>query len=321
MLKYKLLTLFCAFSFITIAQTATLQGHVFDQEHEDRLASVNIDIYQNDKLVLGGNKTDLNGNYKINLPKSGEYKVELSRPAYQTMTTTINIEKGSSTDMALPLTHLPDFEFTGMLKRFVKKGEVLGEGVNNTRIEIYNKTKDEESLVKMVNSSSHFVHHFERENRYIVLIRKEGFFPKRFDVVVDQDGCTICFEGLDLNRLSGIFDNHTPTELSASISGDISMREIKLNEIIEIENIYYKFDKANIKPSAKPALDNLVNVMRTSPIIIELGSHTDSRGDDEYNMKLSQERAQSAVDYIVSKGISKDRITAKGYGESRLTYA
>ena len=309
---------FFLISNLTFGQSANLQGYVFDQEHEDRLASVNINIYQNDKLILGGNKTDIKGNFNLNLPAAGKYQMEITRPAYQSMTTVVDVKRGENGTMALPMTHLPDFEFTGMLKRFVKEGESLGEGVNDTRIEIYNKTTDKEELTKMVNPASNFVFHFERENKYIVLIRKEDFFAKRFDVIVDQDGCTICFEGLEMKRLSGIFDNHEPTELSASITGDIPLRPIKMNEIIEIENIYYQFNKANIKPSAEPALDNLVKVMRTTPIIIELSSHTDSRGDDAYNMTLSQERAESAVEYIVSKGIDRNRITAKGYGESRL---
>ncbi|HTL81170.1 MAG TPA: OmpA family protein, partial [Bacteroidia bacterium] len=89
------------------------------------------------------------------------------------------------------------------------------------------------------------------------------------------------------------------------------------NKPIRLENIYYDYNKWNIRPDAAVELDKLVKIMQDNPQIkIELSSHTDSRGSDSYNMKLSQKRAQSAVDYIVSKGISKDRITAKGYGES-----
>jgi len=62
----------------------------------------------------------------------------------------------------------------------------------------------------------------------------------------------------------------------------------------------------------------LVNVLRRNPIVIELSSHTDSRGKDDYNMELSQKRAQSAVDYIISRGIKPSRISATGYGETIL---
>lgn len=86
-----------------------------------------------------------------------------------------------------------------------------------------------------------------------------------------------------------------------------------------LENIFYDFDKYNIRKDAAVVLDQLVRTMRDNPTLrIELSSHTDSRGSHSYNDKLSQRRAESAVDYIVSRGIDRDRIVAKGYGERRL---
>lgn len=86
-----------------------------------------------------------------------------------------------------------------------------------------------------------------------------------------------------------------------------------------LENLYYDFDKANIRPDAALVLDKLVNAMRDNPTMkVELSSHTDSRGSDKYNMLLSDRRAKSALEYVVSRGIERSRIVAKGYGESRL---
>lgn len=88
---------------------------------------------------------------------------------------------------------------------------------------------------------------------------------------------------------------------------------------IEIKNIHYNFDKANIRADAAKILDETVRIMRDNPtLIIEMGSHTDSRGSDIYNIDLSQRRAQSAVNYLVSRGIARSRMTAKGYGETEL---
>lgn len=95
--------------------------------------------------------------------------------------------------------------------------------------------------------------------------------------------------------------------------------KIIVNKPILIENIYYDYDKWNIRPDAAIELDKIVHLLTENPqIIIELGSHTDSRGTDSYNQSLSQKRAESAVQYIVDNGITKDRITAKGYGETVL---
>lgn len=89
---------------------------------------------------------------------------------------------------------------------------------------------------------------------------------------------------------------------------------------IILDKIYYDFDKADIRPDAKPELDRVVAYMREYPdMVIELNSNTDSRGTHAYNQDLSQRRAESAVRYIVERGISPDRIFAKGYGETRLT--
>ncbi|SMG36766.1 OmpA family protein [Sphingobacterium psychroaquaticum] len=93
----------------------------------------------------------------------------------------------------------------------------------------------------------------------------------------------------------------------------------KAGDKIVLENIYYDFDKHNIRKDAADILDHLVRVMRDNPTMkVELSSHTDSRGSDSYNMRLSQNRATSAVEYVISRGISRDRIIAKGYGETRL---
>ncbi len=93
----------------------------------------------------------------------------------------------------------------------------------------------------------------------------------------------------------------------------------KVGDTFELENIYYDFDKHNIRPDAAAILDELVRTMRDNPTLkIELSSHTDSRGSDAYNMALSQRRAQAAVDYLVSRGIARERMEAKGYGETRL---
>ena len=93
--------------------------------------------------------------------------------------------------------------------------------------------------------------------------------------------------------------------------------KIVIDKPIVLENIYYDFDKWNIRSDAATELDKLVTILVNNPgISIELGSHTDARGSDDYNRVLSQKRAESAVNYIISRGIDANRITAKGYGES-----
>ena len=83
-----------------------------------------------------------------------------------------------------------------------------------------------------------------------------------------------------------------------------------------IDNIFYEFDKATLTKESEASLDELVELLNLNPnVTIELSSHCDYKGRDEYNQRLSQARAESVVNYLIDKGIEKERLTAKGYGE------
>jgi outer membrane protein OmpA-like peptidoglycan-associated protein/tetratricopeptide (TPR) repeat protein len=98
---------------------------------------------------------------------------------------------------------------------------------------------------------------------------------------------------------------------------EIVLNKIFVNREIVLEDIYYDFDKWDIRADARPTLDKLARELQLNPKIrIQLSSHTDCRGNDRYNEDLSQKRAQSAVDYLISKGVSPERVAAKGYGET-----
>ena len=85
-----------------------------------------------------------------------------------------------------------------------------------------------------------------------------------------------------------------------------------------IENIFYDFDKATLRPKSQTALDELVKLLNENPnITIELSAHTDYKGSDQYNERLSQRRAESVVNYLIANGIAADRLTPKGYGEGK----
>ena len=85
-----------------------------------------------------------------------------------------------------------------------------------------------------------------------------------------------------------------------------------------IENIFYDFDKATLRPESQTALDELVKLLNENPnITIELSAHTDYKGSDQYNERLSQRRAESVVNYLIAHGIASDRLTPKGYGEGK----
>ncbi|MFD0700014.1 OmpA family protein [Myroides pelagicus] len=135
-------------------------------------------------------------------------------------------------------------------------------------------------------------------------------------------------------RLQAVKENYTPVELVlqpertngervVNIGLDPIMEPVKVNDDLfkklKLQPIYFDFDKSNIRPDAAIELAKVVEVMKAYPTMkVDVRSHTDSRGNDAYNMKLSDRRAKSTIKWMIQQGIQADRLTGKGYGESQL---
>lgn len=103
------------------------------------------------------------------------------------------------------------------------------------------------------------------------------------------------------------------------IKDTLWIEKVEVGQKFVLDNIFYDYDKWDILPASEVELNKLIKVMNDNPTWkVELGSHTDARGSDSYNETLSQKRSDSAVNYIIQNGIAKDRIIAKGYGETQL---
>lgn len=112
------------------------------------------------------------------------------------------------------------------------------------------------------------------------------------------------------------YELHTgPEEKNETYIVDFFLSPI--SKPVVIDNIFYDFDKATLRPESKKALDEMIKMLNDNPnVTIELGAHTDRKGTDQYNERLAQRRAQSVVDYLIAGGIEAARLEAKGYGES-----
>ena len=110
------------------------------------------------------------------------------------------------------------------------------------------------------------------------------------------------------------FENE-PTEEDAEYEIDFILSAINKPQVIE--NVFYDFDKATLRPESKTALDEVVEMLNDNPhVTIEMGSHTDRKGSEQYNLALSERRAKSVIDYLISAGINEERLFPKGYGKS-----
>lgn len=123
---------------------------------------------------------------------------------------------------------------------------------------------------------------------------------------------------LNIKRSQYLTNSFSDVDLTKNgYTAELYKKEV--NTLVELKNIYYEFDKADIHPTATPQLDMLSNLLIQNPDIkVELSSHTDSRGKDDYNMDLSQKRAENVVKYLHFMGVESSRMIAKGYGETRL---
>ena len=149
----------------------------------------------------------------------------------------------------------------------------------------------------------------------------------RFKLEVDEDFSIIASKnGYFTQSIPYTTQGKTPAPESLvqditniTLDTTIVLEQLILEKAIVLENIYYDLDKAEIRPDAAEELDKLVKILKDNPNIrIELSSHTDDRASDAYNQDLSQRRAESAVEYLVSQGIERERMVARGYGESQL---
>jgi len=180
---------------------------------------------------------------------------------------------------------------------------------------------------------------WNRESQYVIETQKSGYvdYSKVYEVEEMADDIVV----IRINPIETVAAapkvNTNPTKVIARIDENSKVEaheedienfytkgektentSLETGQLIELNHIYYEFDKYNIKESAKVELDKVVTLLRQYPEMeIDLNSHTDSRGSENYNEWLSQERAQSAVNYIISQGIERQRVTARGYGEGQ----
>jgi outer membrane protein OmpA-like peptidoglycan-associated protein len=195
--------------------------------------------------------------------------------------------------------------------QYVLKGTTYQRGEDSTQAILGNvevKLMDENGVMvdDIISSrAGSFSFPVQPEKSYTLIGDKENFFTGR--IIFSTLGERVPQEELVERFTEKVFDS------------EVVLDPIILNKSILVPNIYYDLNQANIRADAALELDKLVILLADNPNIrIELSSHTDSRAGDDFNQDLSQRRAQSAVDYIVSQGIPRSRLVAKGYGETQL---
>ena len=174
--------------------------------------------------------------------------------------------------------------------RVVKEGN--GQPIPSALVSVYNQKTKRDTLIN-TDEDGRVTIQVKRHQDYWARASKKGF--------IDGEA------GFKTGNYS---DKYVELELS--------LPKIKAGEKFKLENIFYDLNEASLREESKTSLDKLAQFLISNDLKIELSAHTDARGSRSYNQNLSQRRAQSCVDYLIEKGVSKSSIKAKGYGESRL---
>lgn len=236
--------------------------------------------------------TGIDGRFSLTLSGKNEYIIEFVKDGFLMETFPFgkkNVAEGEHIKIEIPL----------------KKGssillseQFIDEDSEKPLSSVEVSLKDPKTnIVKRVvtNTEGRYYMSVPKEGKFALGGRKKGYFHSGFETL------------------------HINIQNYKTYKRKIALQKISVGYKVKLGNLYYNINDTSITKTGRQVLNKLLEVLENNPdITIELACHTDSRGDDEYNMKLSRKRAQSATAYLISKGINAKRIKSKGYGETEL---
>jgi len=306
-----LLVMLCAIP--AQAELRTVKGIVVDADSREKLDEVSLELLNGGRsekqLTIGSDASFI---IEHDFDEKGNYQLVFTKADYY--------ESAIDLSSALASGQLPEqmtVSMSGEEASFIFWGTSLdretGQPISNALITKTNRMTGERSQIQS-NLDGRYSLTVTSGYEYDVIIETPDHL-KRFSRI------NYCNETLKaLNKYCFFGFNDVTLNEKGSVSGaSILMDKIKLGKKFKIENIYYDSNKATIPKKVLPNLRKLLYTLLDNPqIIVELGSHADSRGSDDYNLALSQRRADAAVDYVVQQGVDRKRIRSKGFGETML---
>jgi hypothetical protein len=299
-------------------ETITVTGNVYDLVSGAPLSQVLVTVFDDLMIAsLAQTETEPDGSFTLTVPKVSRYKVLAEKPTYFDQETVVtHLEGPLNTDLGMA--RKPGYVFDIVIFDKAFEHDPINT-LRDCKVEIYNNTTQQQELTIERLPKSAFNFSFAEGNHYTMLVRKQGYLNRRVEVYVNVNGCILCVDGMGIKE-PDLVPIMTHGNEMGHFLGTVDLDSIQIGKRFQLNNIYYDFDKWAIRPEAANTLDKLAVFLKDNPgITVELGSHTDARGSDDYNLSLSDKRAKSAVDYLVaSQSIDFEKITSKGYGETQL---
>ncbi|NOU62086.1 OmpA family protein [Marinifilum caeruleilacunae] len=268
-----------------------IKGQVFNSETSEILGNSKVSLLNGNGELIGEMETAKDGKFQFEISDVQDYKlISVKQQFTDGAGEVLALDLKDQTEAYRKLFQAPDntLNLDGLVVYREDRSPVEGVSV------IIKKKGSEESIDLITNPEGKITCALERDAEYAIEYHKDDILSKSAYIsTFDVEGDRIYVEE--------------------------EVDKVQVGKVFVLENIFYDLDKSNIRPDAAIELNKLVVIMNDNPSLkIELSSHTDSRGSDAYNMALSDRRAKSAVKYIIENGIAKDRIIAKGYGETKL---
>ncbi len=267
------------------------------------LSETKIDLVNANGIVTGTTITASDGSYSFDIDPKGTYTLKAARTSYMPRTESV---KGAGD--GVEVTKNISLEKEASMSLFGKLTEkTSGEPIKNAKVTLIDNLSGKQEIFTTDENGTFLKALSDKKLRdrvsYQIKMEAQGYLSNSitYNKLLDRDGQ---------------YDVHAEAELKLKlISAGIS----KLEDFIDVKPIFFDIGKSDIRPDAAKELDKIVQVMNDNPTIeVELGAHTDSRGDAAKNLTLSQERATSSANYIKARITNPDRIFGKGYGETQL---
>lgn len=292
------------YRFVNIKPDLKMKIIVNDIDTKEKIKKAKVNLYDANNKLIGEYLTNDDGEFAYPVIKETTYHVMISYDKYFDQALTFDTKNMEGFEKLVEIPIYKDLGFNLVGKIFESNGQTGIEEVNITIKDVKTgatvfegKTNAQGEFQKNLSNYS-----INQTISYEVRIEKQGYIAKTI------------YYSRQLTRSGNI-----------SLNEDIDLKISKLKvgtdigRVFNLNPIYFDSGKWDIRDDAKIELDKIVKALIDNPSIsIEIGSHTDSRGAAKSNTSLSDKRAKSTVEYIISKGIDKARITGKGYGESQL---
>ena len=261
---------------------------VTDSKDKQRLSKILV-LVKKDNVIVDSLFADKDGNFIFEGEKESNYNFEIDDNEFAPLKVDYSTVGKTESDTI--------FSIFDLQSRFVDvKSTVYDEKSNlplaNTKVELINKSTGEKTTY-VTDTNGMFQAKLPRNNEFDVNSTHKGYIDNHSDL------STVTKE----------------KEMKSSVK----MKDIKVDSHLMVQELKYDFNKWELKPDSKIELNKVVTFLKENPTVkIEFSSYTDARGSDEYNLMLSKKRTQTSVNYLISQGISQDRIVGKWFGETVL---